>query len=135
MAKLEKNRLFSVHCCSDGKTIYSGIEAETAEEAISKSSRHEGQIVSQVISEPIYAASIGLETENLENGSDTGNSIFDITIRGTNEEAVNKLKEALALAIGGMAVEFADLNRDGCSDFGAALNRFVTEWGLTTNSF
>lgn len=135
MAHLEKNRLFNVHCGAKGNTIYSGIEAETAEEAIRKSDRHEGQIVSQVDSEPIYSASIGTETDKWDDDSDTGTSVFDITIRGTNEAAVNQLRDAIAKIIGGMAAQFdEDLDSDGSSDYGRALNKFIDQWNLTTNS-
>lgn len=135
MAHLEKNRLFNVHCSAKGNFIYSGIEAETAEEAIRKSDRHEGQIVSQVDSEPIYSASIGTETDKWDDDSDTGTSVFDITIRGTNEAAVNQLRDAVAKIIGGMAAQFdEDLDSDGSSDYGSALNKFIDQWNLTTNS-
>ena len=135
MAKLEKNRLFNVRCGANGNVIYSGIEAETAEEAISKSRRSEDQIVSQVDSEPIYNASIGTETENWDDDSDTGTSVFDITIRGTNETAVNQLRDAIAKMIGGMAAQFdEELDSDGSPDYGKALNKFIAQWGLTTVS-
>lgn len=135
MAHLEKNRLFNVHCGANGNFIYSGIEAETAEEAIRKSDRHEGQIVSQVDSEPIYNASIGTETDKWDDDADTGTSVFDITIRGTNEAAVNQLRDAIAKMIGGMAAQFdEDLDSDGSSDYGSALNKFIDKWNLTTNS-
>ena len=135
MAKLEKTRLFDVRCGAKGNIIYSDIEAETAEEAIRKSSRSEGQIVSQVDSVPIYKASIGTETANLENDYDTGTSVFDITIRGTNETAVNQLRDAIAKMIGGMAAQFDnELDSDGSPDFGKALNKFIEQWGLTAVS-
>lgn len=135
MAHLEKNRLFNVRCGADGNIIYSGIEAETAEEAIRKSFRSEGQIVSQVDSEPIYVASIGTETENDDDDSDTGTSVFDITIRGTNETAVNQLRDAIAKIIGGMAAQFdEELDSDGSSDYGSAMNKFIAQWNLTTVS-
>ena len=122
MAKLEKTRLFNVRCGEKGNYIFSGIEATTAEEAIRKSSRREGQIVSQVDSEPIYTAGLDCETDEEDKSE---NSIFEITVRGTDEESVEKLRDAIALAIGGMAVEFAELNKDGDSDGGRALQRFI----------
>lgn len=134
MAHLEKNRLFNVHCGIKGNIIYSGIEARTAEEAIHNAHRHEGEIVSQVDSEPIYSASIGTETDKWDD-SDTGTSVFDITIRGTNEAAVNQLRDAIAKMIGGMAAQFdPNLDSDGSSDYGSALNKFIDKWNLTTNS-
>jgi hypothetical protein len=128
MAKLEKTRLFDVRCGAKGNIIYSGIEAETAEEAIRKSSRSEGQIVSQVDSVPIYTAGLDCET-NEENK--TENSVFEITVRGTDEESVETLRHAIALAIGGMAVDFAELNKDGDSDGGRALQRFIDKTCLS----
>lgn len=127
--------MFDVRCGAKVNIIYSRIEAETAEEAIRKSSCSEGQIVSQVDSEPIYKASIGTETANLENDYDTGTSVFDITIRGTNETAVNQLRDAIAKVIGGMAAQFDnELDSDGSPDFGKALNKFIEQWGLTAVS-
>lgn len=133
MTRLEKKRLFNVRCGAEGNIIYPRIEAKTAEEAIHKSNRHKGQIISQVDSDPIYTASLGVVAGNLYK-TDTGNSIFDITIRGTDEEAVDTLKEAIALAIGGKAVDFAQLNCDGHSDGGVALKRFICTWKLSINA-
>ena len=131
MAMLEKTRLFNVRCNAGANVIYSGIEAETAEEAIRESGKGAGQIVSQVDSEPIYTAGLGLETDEEDKSE---NSIFEIKIRGTDEETVEKLRDAIALAIGGMAVEFAELNKDGDSDGGRALQRFIGKTCLSINA-
>ena len=131
MATLEKTRLFNVRCNAGANVIYSGIEAETAEEAIRKSGKGAGQIVSAVDSEPIYRAGLDVETEDWSNENDTGTSIFEIQIRGTNAETVDKLKEAIALAIGGMAVAFENLNPDGESDHGRALQAIINKLNLS----
>ena len=128
MANLEKTRLFNVRCGAKANVIYSQIEAVTAEEAIRKSPRREDQIVAQVDSEPIFNASIGVETDASEH--DTGNSIFEINVRGTDEESVEKLRDAIARAIGGMAVEFEGLTEDGGDDDGRSLRRFIDRSGL-----
>ena len=128
MANLEKTRLFNVRCGARANIIYSQIEAVTAEEAIRKSDRREDQIVSQVDSEPIYNASIGVETDASKH--DTGNSIFEINVRGTDEVLVDKLRNAIARAIGGMAVEFEGLTEDGGDDDGRSLRNFIDGTGL-----
>jgi len=127
MANLEKTRLFNVRCGAKANVTYSQIEAVTAEEAIRKSSRHKDQIVSQVDSEPIFNASIGVETDASEH--DTGNSIFEINVRGTDEVLVDKLRNAIARAIGGMALEFEGLS-DGSDDRGRSLRNFIDGSGL-----
>ncbi len=122
MATLEKMRLFKV---SSENVIYTGIEAETAQEAIAKSNAKKNNLaITQVTSEPIYQAGLGLETEE-----DSENSVFELTIRGTNEESVKKLRDAIARAIGGPAVEWY-VNDTGDSDNGAALQRFIGKTGL-----
>ena len=128
MANLEKTRLFNVRCGAKANVIYSQIEAVTAEEAIHKSSRSEDQIVTQVDSEPIYNASIGVETDVSKH--DTGNSVFEINVRGTDEVLVDKLRNAIARAIGGMAVEFEGLTEDGSNDNGKSLRNFIDGSGL-----
>ena len=128
MANLEKTRLFNVRCGVKANVIYSQIEATTAEEAIRKSPRRVDQIVSQVDSEPIYNASIGVETDASKH--DTGNSIFEINVRGTDEVLVDKLRNAIARAIGGMAVEFEGLTEDGGDDDGRSLRNFIDWSGL-----
>ena len=131
MATLEKTRLFNVRCGAGANVIYSGIEAETAEDAIRKSGKGVGQTVTAVDSEPIYTAGLDVETEDWDNENDTGTSIFEIKVRGTNPELVDKLKEAIALAVGGMAVAFENLNPDGESDHGRALQALINKLNLS----
>lgn len=127
MAILEKNRLFNVRVGERGNMVYSGIEAATAEEAISKSSRRPDDPVVAVESAPIYSASLGLETDQADKPE---TSIFEINVRGTDEESVERLRDAIARAIGGMAVEFEGLTEDGGDDDGRSMRRFVNRTGL-----
>ena len=126
MAIRESTRLFTVRCGKNGKFLYSRIEAKTAQEAIDKvdCAKSGKEIVSGVTSEPIYHA--GLDLECTEEAAQSDTSAFEITVRGTNEQLVDKLRDAIAQAIGGMAVEYADLE----SDDGRALQHTLTKYGI-----
>ena len=126
MAIRESTRLFTVHCGKNSNCLYSHIEAKTAQEAIdtvdcAKSGK---EIVTSVTSEPIFHA--GIDIECTEEAAPSDAAVFDITVRGTDEKLVNKLRDVIAQAIGGMAVDYADLT----SDEGRALQRATTEYGL-----
>lgn len=129
MAIRESTRLFTVRCGKDGSCLFTQIEAKTAQEAIDKVDcvKSGKEIVTDVTSEPIYCADLGLECTDEAAPSDT--SVFEIAVRGTNEELVDKLRDAIAQAIGGMAVEYADLE----SDEGRALQHVTMKYGLNIN--
>lgn len=132
MAFKQKTRLFNVHL---ENCVLSGIEAVDVKDALDKVSdslkNFKDKTLTGVDSEPIYKASLGLETDTEEDASGTG--LFDITISGTNEKLVDRLCNALAIAIGGMGPEFAELS-DGTPDGGKVLSRFISDTGLNINA-
>ena len=123
---LAKNRKFNVHVGEHA--TYSGIEAATAEEAIRMSCKRKDDVVTKVTSDPIYIAGIGIECDGDDIADD---AVYGIEVKGTDEKFVDKIRDALALALGGMAVEFAGLRKDGSSDNGRSLQRLVAENGMS----
>jgi hypothetical protein len=96
---------------------FSHIEASNAKEAIEiaakdfKLTPKEKDEVVDASSEPIYEASIGLETDLRDNAPcdlDTSNGVFEIRIRGCDMKRVNELKKALMLYIGFMGADEED---------------------------
>ena len=53
--------------------------------------------------------------------------MFEIVVRGTNAEKVEKLKKAIALAIGGIAVEFSDISSNDEHNDGRFLQKVINE--------
>lgn len=131
MAFKQKTRLFNVRL---ENCVLSGIEATDVKDALDQVSdsleNFKDKTLTSVDSEPIYRASLGLETDTEEDASGTG--LFDITISGTNEALVDRLCDALAVAIGGMGPEFGGLS-DGCPN-GLKLKKFISDTGLNVNA-
>lgn len=104
MAKeLKDIRLYNVRTTEN--CYHSGIEAKSANEAIAIATKHSKEKdVYDVQCEKIYEDSVYTETSGDKSENDT--DIFEIKIRGTKPEAVDKLKKLIAEFIGGPAVEF-----------------------------
>lgn len=130
MAFKQKTRLFQVHI-GDNCT-HSGIEAVDVNDALKKVdlTGYKNPVITGAESEPIFEASLGLEVDC---GCGSENGVFDLTIRGTDEKLVDRLCNALAIAIGGMGPEFAELS-DGTPDGGKALSRFINDTDLNINA-
>ena len=59
------------------------------------------------------------------------NGVFEIVVRGTNAEKVERMKNAIALAIGGYAVKFSNISSNGESDCGRSFQRAISEDGMS----
>lgn len=97
MAYKTDKRLYRVNV--EKNLYFSGVEASSAEEACEEARKEFN--VKQVVdctSEPIYEASIGLNVD-AEGASENG--VFEITIKGTDEKLVDRLKKALGYLIPG----------------------------------
>ena len=97
MAYKTNKRLYKVNV--ENNLYFTGVEASSAEEACEKA-REEFKVKSVVdcTSEPIFEASIGLDVD-AEGASENG--VFEITIKGTDEKLVDRLKKALGYLIPG----------------------------------
>lgn len=123
MAIQQKTRLFRV--TQGERSHLCGIEAADAEEAIKHATSQGWKNIMKVESEPIFEASIGLEV--LE-ATVTVNGLFDLVIRGTDEKLVDCLRDAIAIAIGGMCPDMAGLS-DGTPNV-LPLVKFLHDSGL-----
>lgn len=124
MAIQQKTRLFKV---TQGECIHlCGIEATDAEEAIKRATSQGWKNITKVESEPIFEASLGLEVDTEE--AKTENGLFDLVIRGTDEKLVDRLRDAIAIAIGGMGPDMAELS-DGTPNV-SPLVKFLRDSGL-----
>ena len=128
--KIESNRLFTVHFGEKKNFSVSMIEAKNATEAIEQAKKdfHEPLDCTAVESSAIYSGAIGIECDS--DVHDEG-AVFEIVVRGTNVEKVEKLKKAIALAIGGYAVEFSNLSPNGESDCGRSFQKAIAEDGMS----
>lgn len=102
-----KERQWVAHFGKDGNVLISGIEACTADEALStlKKDRFSRNDLVKLDSEPLYQGSMGIELDTNEDNTMAG--VSEICVKGTNQKLVDELTAAIAKAIGGMAVEFA----------------------------
>ena len=97
MAYKTDKRLYKVNV--EKNLYFTGVEASSAEEACEEARKEFN--VKQVVdctSEPIYEASIGIDID-AEGASENG--VFEITIKGTDEKLVDRLKKALGYLIPG----------------------------------
>lgn len=101
--ELKDIRLYTVRVTEN--CVHSRIEAKSANEAIAIANRHRKEKdVYDVQCAKVYEDSVFTETTGDKSEKDT--DIFEIKIRGTKPEAVDKLKKLIAEFIGGPAVEF-----------------------------
>ena len=124
MAIQQKTRLFKV--TQGERSNLCGIEATDAEEAIKRATSQGWKNITKVESEPIFEASLGLEFDTEE--AKTENGLFDLVIRGTDEKLVDRLRDAIAIAIGGMGPDMAELS-DGTPNV-SPLVKFLRDSGL-----
>ena len=124
--KTESNRLFNVYFGENKDVSVTNIEAKHATEAIehAKKTFNTSFECTSVESKAIYNGSVELECG--ANGIDE-DAVFEIVVRGTNVEKVEKLKKAIALAIGGIAVEFSDISSNDEHCDGSFLQKVINE--------
>lgn len=106
MAKTVKNRLFKIQV--NPRLDIVRIEAENARDAIEMSeSAADRQFLAtepiNVSSEPIYERTLITEYEDTTFSSE--NSVFEIVVRGTSDTHVDQMAKAIAMLIGGPAVD------------------------------
>ena len=128
--KIESNRLFTVYFGENKLLTVTQIEAKNAIEAIEHAKSRTGTKLdcTAVESSAIYSAPIGIECDDKNDGDE--NDVFEIVVRGTNAEKVERMKKAIALAIGGIGVTELD-HGDGKSDGGSALKRVIAKNGIS----
>lgn len=124
--KTESNRLFNVYFGDDKFVSVTNIEAKNATEAIERAKKtfNTSFECTSVESKAIYNGSVELECG--ASGIDE-DAVFEIVVRGTNVEKVEKLKKAIALAIGGIAVEFSDISSNDEHSDGRFLQKVINE--------
>ena len=126
--KIESNHMFTVYFGENKNVSVSMTEAKNATEAIEKAKKHFHTSLecTAVESSVIHSGTIGIECDA---GGLSEDAVFEIVVRGTDAEKVEKLKNAIAIAIGGMAVEFHGLS-NGESD-GRSLQKAFAENGMS----
>lgn len=124
--KTESNRLFNVYFGENKYVSVTQIEAKNASEAIERAKKtfNTSFECTSVESKTIYNGVV--ETECGASGLDE-DAVFEIVVRGTNAEKVEKLKKAIALAIGGIAVEFSDISSNDEPSNGRFLQKVINE--------
>ena len=128
--KLESNRLFTVHFSEKKNLSITQIEAKNATEAIEQAKKtfKTSFECTSVESKAIYkgAVEIGCGAGGLDE-----DAVFEIVVHGTNAEKVEKLKKAIALAIGGLAVEFSDISSNDEPGNNSFLQKVISENGMS----
>ena len=124
--KTESNRLFNVYFGDDKFVSVTNIEAKNATEAIERAKKtfNTSFDCTSVESKAIYNGAVELECG--ASGIDE-DAVFEIVVRGTNVEKVEELKKAIALAIGGIAVEFSDISSNDEHSDGRFLQKIINE--------
>lgn len=133
--KVDSNRLFNVYFGDKKNVVITQIEAKNASEAIAKANSKvldtniENQCTA-VESTNIYNASIGIECDNGMYDKDE-DAVFEIVVRGTNIDEVERMRNAIALAIGGNALNNCNTDDGGRSDNGRFLQKVINENGMS----
>lgn len=124
--KTESNRLFTVYFGDDKDVSVTNIEAKNAAEAIERAKKtfNTSFECTSVESKAIYNGAVDVECGASDLDED---AVFEIVVRGTNAEKVEKLKKAIALAIGGIAVEFSDISSNDEHYDGRFLQKVINE--------
>ena len=124
--KTESNRLFNVYFGENKDVSVTNIEAKNATEAIERAKKtfNTSFECTSVESKAIYKGAVELECGASDLDED---AVFEIVVRGTNAEKVEKLKKAIALAIGGIAVEFSDISSNDEHNDGRFLQKVINE--------
>lgn len=131
--KVDSNRLFNVYFGDKKNVVITQIEAKNASEAIAKANskvldtKLENQCTA-VESNNIYNASIGIECMHYDQDDD---AVFEIVVRGTNSDQVERMRNAIALAIGGNAINDSNTDDGGRSDNGRFLQKVIIENGMS----
>lgn len=128
--KTESNRLFNVYFGEDKNVSVTRIEAKNATEAIERAKKtfNTSFECTSVESKAIYEGAVEIECD--ASGLDE-DAVFEIVVRGTNTEKVEKLKKAIVLAIGGIAAEFSDISSNGEPGDGHFLQKVISENGMS----
>ena len=116
--KTMNDRRWTVYYGKDKNITVSGILAKTGEQALQIAAKTYGDEIVEMKSKPVYEDSI-----NLEFGENDSDEVFAINIQGTSKDKVEELKRAIALMIGGPAVDFTY----GEPDDGKELNKVCVE--------
>lgn len=131
--KVDSNRLFNVHFGDKKNVVITQIEAKNASEAIEKANskilgtKLENQCTA-VESSNIYNASIGIECMHYTKDDD---AVFEIVVRGTDPDQVERMRNAIALAIGGKCLGNYNTDDGGRSDDGRFLQKVIIENGMS----
>ena len=129
--KIESNRLFTVHFGENKNLSITQIEAKNATEAIEQAKKDIDTSLdcTAVESNAIYASTLGIECD--DRPANEENAVFEVIVRGTCAVTVEKMRDAIARAIGGIAVESSDLFPNGVTDDGLSLLEVITENGMS----
>ena len=130
-AKIESNRLFTVHFGENKNLSITQIEAKNATEAIEQAKKDVNTSLdcTAVESNTIYTSTLGIECDDRPASEES--AVFEVIVRGTCSATVEKMRDAIARAIGGISVEFADLSPNGVTDDGLSLLEVITENGMS----
>lgn len=127
--KIESGRLFKVFFGEDKRLSVSRLETKNANQAIAVATHETNTdlICTAVESNAIYSGTVGIEHGAKEGGDES--AVFEIVVRGTSAEMVKKLRNAIALAIGGRGLQAIGVP-NGKSDNGCSLKKTVAENSL-----
>ena len=130
-AKIESNRLFTVHFGEKKNLSITQIEAKNATEAIEEAKKDFNTSLdcTAVESNAIYTSKLGIECDDRPASEES--AVFEVIVRGTCAATVEKMRDAIARAIGGISVECFDLTPNGESDDGHSLQTVITENGMS----
>ena len=125
--KIESNRMFTVYFGENKDFSVDMIEAKNATEAIKLAKNvfyNKSLECAAVESRGIHSSAIeiGCGASGLDE-----DAVFEIVIRGTDADKVEKLKKTIALAIGGIAVDFSGMTGDD----GRSFQKAVAENGMS----
>ena len=101
--KTMNDRRWTIYYGENKNIIVSGILAKTGERALQIAAKQYGNEtgIVEMKSKPVYEDGIDLEF-----GENDADEVFAINIQGTSKDKVEELKRAIALMIGGPAVDF-----------------------------
>ena len=116
--KTMNDRRWTIYYGENKNVVVSGILAETCARAQQIAAQKYSDKIVEMKSKRVYEDSIDLEFG--ENDSD---EVFAINIQGTSKDKVEELKRAIALMIGGPAVDFTYGEPDDGKELKRALEK------------
>ena len=130
-AKIESNRLFNVYFGENKNLSITQIEAKNANEAIEQAKKDVDTSLdcTAVESNTIYTSTLGIECDDRPANEES--AVFEVIVRGTCAATVEKMRDAIARAIGGISIKCSDIYPDGESDDGRSLQVVITENGMS----